>query len=126
MLARYRIVRGKRDPGDLLPAGHRIDVRKHTHHVLSPEAKEVETFLANPTSAAARRFAADYVSLLERRFSENRAPFDALARDASENDVYIGCNCPTQKNPDISHCHTVMALEFMKKKYPKLRVVMPK
>lgn len=126
MLARYRIVRGKRDPKDPLPAGRRLDVRKHTHHVLAPDAKDVEAFLENPTERAARQFTTAYRSLLERRFAEDRAPFDALARDASESDVYIGCNCPTRLNPDVSHCHTFMALKFMKKKYPKLRVVMPR
>jgi hypothetical protein len=125
MLARYRIVRGKRPPGDPLPEGGRVDVRKHTHHVLSPNPESVIAFLEDPSDASFRRFSADYRRLLAARFAERRAEFDALAAAASEGDVHIGCNCPTAKNP-VGHCHTVIALHFMKKKYPKLRVVFPK
>jgi hypothetical protein len=39
--------------------------------------------------------------------------------------VYLGCSCPSRANPDVQRCHTVLALQFMKKKYPKLRVVLP-
>jgi hypothetical protein len=100
-------------------------VRKHRHHALSPDGKRVEAFLDDPTEDAARRFAEEYDALLERRFAEDRTPFDALAEAARAGDVYIGCNCPTRKNPDLSRCHTVRALRFMKRKYPRLRVVMP-
>jgi hypothetical protein len=126
MLARYRIIRGKRPPGDRLPEGTRIDVRKHRDHALSPRGASVEAFLEDPTEEAARRFAAGYSALLEQRFAECRAPFDELAEAARGGDVYIGCNCPTRKNPDISRCHTVLALRFMKRKYPTLRVVLPR
>lgn len=125
MLARYQLIRGKRPPGNPLPVGTRIDVRKHRHHALSPDGTSVAAFLDAPTDDAARRFAKEYDALLEGRFAKDRAPFDALADAARAGDVYIGCNCPTKKNPDLSHCHTVLALRFMKRKYPKLRVVMP-
>ncbi len=111
MLARYQIVRGKRPPGDPLPDGTRIDVRKHTHHVLSPNAEAVVAF--------------EYRRLLEQRFRERRAEFADVAAAGARADVYIGCNCPTKTNPDVSRCHTVVALHFMKEKYPRLRVVLP-
>ena len=90
MLARYQIVRGKRPPDNPLPDGRRYDTRKHTNHVLRPDAEQVQTLLADATDAA-----------------------------------YIGCNCPTAKNPDLKHCHTLLALRVMKKHYPKLEVVLP-
>lgn len=126
MLARYQIVRGKRDPSDPLPEGHRMDTRKHTQHVLRPESDQVEALLADLSDAAFKRFASAYHKLLDARFKTERARFDELAELAKTEDVYLGCNCPTAKNPDVNHCHTVLALHFMKKKYPKLRVVMPK
>lgn len=125
MLARYQIVRGKRPPGSPLPEGIRMDVRKHTHHVLSPDPGAVKDFLADPSSASFRRFSSEYRHLLDQRFRQRRAEFDELAAAATKADVYVGCNCPTKTNPDVNHCHTVLALGFMKKKYPKLRVVLP-
>ncbi len=137
MLARYQIVRGKRDPDDPLPEGHRMDTRKHTRHVLRPDSAHVEAFLAEMSAAAflrsrarrrasTKRFASAYRKLLDERFRTERARFDEIAELAKTEDVYLGCNCPTAKNPDVAHCHTVLALHFMKKKYPKLRVVMPR
>jgi hypothetical protein len=126
MLARYQIVRGKRPPGSPLPDGVRIDARKHTRSILSPEPKSVAAYLADPSSAAFRRFSSEYHHLLAARFRERRAEFDELAATAASSDVYIGCNCPTKANPDVNHCHTVLALQFMKKKYPKLKVAFPK
>jgi hypothetical protein len=125
MLARYQIVRGKRPPGYVLPDGVRIDVRKHRKHVLSPEAKQVEALLADPSDAQFAKFRAAYEALLARRFAADRTEFDALARGAREGDVYIGCNCPTRQNPDVQHCHTTLALRFMRRKYPGLRVELP-
>ncbi len=125
MLARYQIVRGKRPAENPLPEGRRYDTRKHTQHVLRPEAAQVTELLDDPSEAAFKRFAAHYQAELERRFAHDRAPFDQLAEEARAGDVYIGCNCPTAKNPDIKHCHTVLALRFMKKHYPKLEVVLP-
>jgi hypothetical protein len=125
MLARYQIVRGKAPAGYRLPAGKRIDVRKHRHHVLSPEPSEVAALLADPSDAQFAKYRRAYEALLERRFAADRAPFDALAREAQETAVYIGCNCPTRRNPDVQHCHTTLALHFMQRKYPKLPVRLP-
>lgn len=125
MLARYRIVRGKRPPGEPLPAGHRVDTRKHTHHVLRPEPALVVAYLKQPGAASFSRYRKEYLARLSARFAEDRAPFDALAAEAMKSDVYLGCNCPTLKNPDVRHCHTYLALLFMKEKYPKLEVVLP-
>jgi hypothetical protein len=125
MLARYRIVRGKRSPSEPLPKGRRVDIRKHTSHALRPDAKLVVEFLKRPDAAAWSRYTALYLAELERRFAEDRAPFDAVAEAARAGDVYLGCNCPTKKNPHVERCHTFLALGFMKKKYPKLEVVFP-
>jgi hypothetical protein len=125
MLARYRIVRGKRDPDDPLPEGVRIDTRKHTRHCLRPEAQNVAALIADPSAKNFRRFARDYQKTLARRFAADRTPFDALAERALREDVFIGCNCPTAWNPDVRRCHTAFALAFMRKKYPRLRVAAP-
>ena len=126
MLARYQIVRGKRPPDDPLPSGRRIDTRKHTQHCLRPEAAQVEALFDDLSAANFTRFAEAYRATLEARFARDRAPFDALARAAQHEDVYLGCSCPTQKNPDVQRCHTVLALRFMRKHYPKLEVILPK
>jgi uncharacterized protein YeaO (DUF488 family) len=126
MLARYQIIRGKRPPGSPLPDGVRVDARKHTKSVLSPAPESVVAYLSDPSNAAFRRFSSEYRRLLEERYRERRAEFDELAETAARSDVYIGCNCPTKANPDVEHCHTVLALHFLKKKYPKLKVVFPK
>jgi hypothetical protein len=126
MLARYRIVRGKRDPGDPLPLGARIDTRKHTRHFLRPDAASVKALHDAPTPASFRRFASEYRRLLAARFAADRAPFDALAERAQHEDVFLGCSCPTSWNPDVRRCHTALALAFMKKKYPRLRVKEPR
>ena len=125
MLSRYRIVRGKRPPDDPLPDGHRQDTRKHTRHVLRPDAGAVQAFLEAPSSEAWARFAAAYRELLERRFENERAAFDALAELAADDDVFLGCNCPTAKNPDVGRCHTWLALEFFERRYPELEVRFP-
>ncbi len=125
MLARYQIVRGKRPPSNPLPDGRRVDTRKHTRHFLRPEAASVEALIANPDAQGFKRFEKDYRATLAARFAEDRRPFDALAELAKREDVFIGCNCPTSFNPDVHHCHTTLALAFMKRKYPKLVVKMP-
>ena len=125
MLSRYRIVRGKRPPDDPLPDGQRVDTRAHRHHALSPEPAAVRALLEDPSDMRFREFARRYETLLERRFAADRAPFDELARAAQQGDVYIGCNCPTRKNPDLRRCHTVLALRFMQRRYPELRVRLP-
>ena len=125
MLTRYQMVRGKRAPGDPLPKGIRMDTRKHTRHLLRPPTASVEAVLRDGTDAAFRRFAREYTAELEARFRQNRAGFDELAETARHADVYLGCSCPSRANPDVQRCHTTLALAFMKKKYPNLRVVSP-
>ncbi|MEM6990247.1 MAG: hypothetical protein AAF721_07115 [Myxococcota bacterium] len=126
MLARYRIVRGRRPPGDPLPEGTRQDTRKHTRHVLHPEPELVEDFLKDATEP--KRWAAfkkGYQRLLAKRFAADRAPFEALAEAARTGDVHIGCACPTLRQPDVHHCHTVLALRFMQARFKDLDVRVP-
>ena len=123
MLARYQIKRGQ--PAAELPGGIRRDARKHTRHCLRPSAEMVDAYLDDPSDAGWRAFANAYRKLIDRRFREDSGPFDQLAEDANQGDVHIGCSCPTKKNPDVRHCHTWMALEFMGGKYPDLEVVFP-
>lgn len=123
MLTRYQIVRGV--PASKLPKGVRQDTRKHTKHVLHPKKEWVAAYLANPSEATWKKFSGLYRKELERRFREDRAAFDEIAELAKETDVYLGCNCPTKKYPDVRHCHTWVALEFFKEKYPDLDVRMP-
>lgn len=124
VLARYSMVRGA--PASSLPQGIRQDTRKHTRHVLRPGAEMVQGVLADADSPTAwRTFEAQYRDLLEQRFATDRAPFDALAQLARTHDVYLGCSCPTAKNPDVKRCHTTLALAFMKERYPDLDVRMP-
>jgi hypothetical protein len=125
MLARYQIVRGKRPPGDPLPEGVRVDTRKHTRHCLRPEKAAVEAFISDPSAAGFKRFAAAYRTTLAGRFARDRKPFDELAALATNERVFLGCNCPTRFNPDVKRCHTALALAFMQRKYPKLRIVLP-
>ena len=125
MLARYQMVRGKRSPDDPLPDGLRLDTRRHTRHFLRPEGDLVDTYLENPTDAAWAVFSDRYRATLEKRFARSAAEFDALAVRAGNEDIYIGCSCPTRKNPDVRHCHTLLALEFMKGRYKNLEVVFP-
>ena len=122
MLARYHIARGQRAPDDPLPAGRRQDTRKHTRHVLRPTAAIVERFLKAPDARGFKEFRAAYIALLRQRFDTERKAFDTLAELARNEHVYLGCNCPTARQPDIGHCHTSLALEFMKERYPDLDV----
>ena len=126
MLARYQIIRGKRQAGRSLPKGIRKDTRKHQRHCFSPEREIVEVYLRNPTSQAWYRFKTGYLKLIEKRFrSSRRSEFDKVASLAMRQDYYIGCSCPTKKNPDVYKCHTVLALRLMKDKYPILKVTFP-
>jgi hypothetical protein len=85
----------------------------------------VARYLVRASSYSWDSCARDYLALLESRFTNDREPFDDLATLALENDVYIGCSCPTARNPNVYHCHTVLALRFMQQYYPSLRVVLP-
>ena len=125
MLARYTMYRGKHPASDPLPDGIRQDTRKHTRHCLRPAAEMVLRYLADPGSYPWREFERDYLRLLSDRFNADRRPFDALAKLAAEDDVFIGCSCPTKKNPEVSHCHTVLALRFMHEHYPELSIMFP-
>lgn len=122
MLARYRIVRGARPVDEPLPHGVRQDTRKHTRHVLAPRAEMVARFLATPDEAGFRRFRVAYLQLLEDRFSDDRSRFDEMVALARETDVYLGCNCPTSKQPLVERCHTYLALGFLQRKYPDVVV----
>jgi hypothetical protein len=123
VLTRYQIVRGK--PPSTLPQGKRFDIRKHVKHVLSPEPQAVEAFLALGTHEAYEAFARGYTALLTTRLRASRQAFDALAELSQQEDVYLGCNCPTAKNPDVMRCHTVLALRFMHAHYPALDIRYP-
>ena len=123
MLSGYRMQRGL--PAAQLPQGIRQDTRKHTRHILRPEAEFVREFFADPSDAVWRQSMDRYRAELERRFAQDRAPFDALADLARRENVFIGCSCPTRLVPDVRKCHTWTALEFMHEKYPNLEVRMP-
>ncbi|MEP0846750.1 MAG: hypothetical protein HRF50_08010 [Phycisphaerae bacterium] len=126
MLRRYTIYRGARPPGDALPDGVRQDARfRCKKHPLHPPEALVKAYFAAPGEAAWQEFRRAYVAELERRFQEDRTPFDRLAALATEQDLYIGCSCPTKRNPRVDRCHTWLALEFMQGKYPGLRVEFP-
>jgi hypothetical protein len=124
MIGRYSIVRGA--PASSLPSGVRQDTRKHTRHPLRPTKEMVERVLARPDDDARwESFAREYAVLLADRFATDRGPFDALAELARETDVWLGCNCPTAKNPDVRRCHTALALRFLQARYPDLDVRLP-
>lgn len=122
MLSRYTIYRRRPAGAAPLPRGIRQDTRHRTRHVLRPTKDLVENYLASLTDAAWRKFKKAYLALLNERFREDRTPFDELAAIAAENDVHLGCSCPTKKNPVVGRCHTYLALEFMKKKYPTVEI----
>ena len=125
MLQRYKMYRGTRPADDPLPVGYRMDTRRHTKHCLRPPKELVDAYLADPTKASWAHFARTYRSVLTERLKQDPTPFEELAELATNQDVSIGCSCPTKQNPDVRHCHTVLALEFMKKSFPELRVMMP-
>ena len=126
MLAGYQIKRGASltDLPREVREGARIDTRKHTKHCLRPRADMAARFQGNVSDATWEEFADAYRELVEHRFSEDRSPFDELAERARTETVFIGCSCPTAKDPDVRHCHTFLALGFMKSKYPDLEVAL--
>lgn len=125
MLARYRIVRGVRPADDPLPEGVRQDTRKHTRHVLRPAPELVEGLLDDPSEGSFHAFRRGYLKLLQRRFALEPERFDALAELARTEDVYIGCNCPSARQPHLQRCHTTLALGFFRDRYPDLDVRIP-
>lgn len=125
MLARYRIVRGARPADEPLPNGVRQDTRKHTRHVLRPTPELVEALLDDPSEASFQAFESSYLKLLRQRFASESERFDSLADLARTADVYIGCNCPSARQPDVKRCHTTLALGFFRDRYPDLEVRIP-
>lgn len=126
MLARYKIPYMRPIPEgspEAAPSSVRIDTRKHTKHCLRPSEEAVEAFQNGRIDWA--EFTAQYIEMLEDRYAHDRGPFDALAERAMCESVFLGCSCPTKKNPDINHCHTVLALRFMREKYSELVVSLP-
>jgi hypothetical protein len=126
MLARYKIpYMQKLSADDPAAKGKRIDTRKHTKHFFRPEPQMVQTYLAAPSAAAWEHFKREYLALLQSRFEGDKELFDELYLEAMQSNVFLGCSCPTKKNPDVQRCHTVLALQFMSERYPDLQVVIP-
>lgn len=125
MLSRYTMYRRRPVDAKPLPDGIRQDTRWRTHHVLRPTEEMVESFLKDTGPSGWKKFHSAYLDLLKARFHDSPEEFQKLASLAADQDVYLGCNCPTEKNPNVHHCHTWIALEFMKKKFPSLNVVFP-
>jgi hypothetical protein len=103
----------------------RMDTRKHTKHCLRPDSGQVARYLEAPSDEAWDDFAEAYRALIAQRVREDPTPFDDIARLATDEDVAIGCSCPTATNPDVSKCHTWLALEFMQGRYDGLEIEFP-
>jgi len=114
MLSRYTMYRRRPAGAGPLPTGIRQDTRHRFRHILRPTKEIVDAYLADPTEAAWRTFRREYLARLKQRFCEDRTPFDKLAKLAIDNDVYLGCSCPTKKNLIHGRCHTYLALDFMR------------
>jgi uncharacterized protein YeaO (DUF488 family) len=125
VLGRYQMVRGKRSPDDPLPEGVRQDTRKHQKHILRPDADRVAAYLADPGDAQWDEFATAYRETIESRLVADAGPFEELAELARQQDVWLGCSCPTPKNPDVRRCHTYLALQFMAEHFEDLDIVWP-
>ena len=125
MLSRYTIYRRRPANAGPLPNGVRQDTRYRTSHVLRPTEEIVEAYLANPTDAAWRSFERKYLALLDERFRDDRTQFDDLARIATDNDVYLGCNCPTKKNPNPRPLPHLSGPGIHEKEVPKARCCHP-
>lgn len=82
-------------------------------------------YLNNSSAESWKDFESSYVTRLEERYAADPTPFNDLADLAVDENVYLGCSCPTAKNPDVQRCHTVLALKFMKQRYPSLNVEFP-
>lgn len=125
MLARYRIPRIP-PPGYKKPDGKCIDIRyRWKRRCLAPPKKLVLDYLENPSERTWKVYEKKYLELLKSRYTTRKEEFDEIVSLAKDNDVHLGCSCPTIKNPDVYRCHTVLALRFMKQKYPRLKVKFP-
>ncbi|MBI4603154.1 MAG: hypothetical protein HY721_14440 [Planctomycetes bacterium] len=124
MLRRYQIppMYGRFPPDHPALNGIRQKTTFKTQHCLRPTKDLVDEYLAHVTEAAWRKYERLYFRILEARFLESREPFDKLAAVAGVKDLFLGCYCPTETNPDPDHCHTFLAVRFMKEKYPELEV----
>ncbi|MFT5523639.1 MAG: hypothetical protein ACI9HK_001587 [Pirellulaceae bacterium] len=126
MLSRYTMYRRRPANAGPLPNGTRQDSRYRTRHVLRPPQTVVETYLESPSDETWQLFRETYLACLEQRYLEDPESFAKLAELAMAQDVYLGCSCPTKKNPDVRRCHTYLALEFMNEKFPTLDIEFPK
>jgi len=125
MLSRYTIYRRRPKDAPPLPDGIRQDSRWRTRHILRPTQEMVDDYLANPNDEAWLRFKDEYLELLKTRQLEEPERFVELASLSSGNSVFIGCSCPTAKQPMIERCHTWLALEFIRQNYPEAKVRFP-
>ena len=105
--------------------GLRMDTRKHTRHCLRPSNEIVTRLLSPDDDFSWSEFRVGYLRIVRERFKLDRAPFQLLAEKAAQEDVYLGCSCPTKRNPNVYHCHTILALEFMQENFPHLDVLFP-
>ncbi|MBK7092877.1 MAG: hypothetical protein IPH59_14355 [bacterium] len=128
MLARYQIPPRfhKIPPGDPALKGTRLDTRKNHNYVFCPTPEMVEAYFNDMTPKGWKLFTKNYRRLLQERFETRREEFDKWATVAAESDLFLGCSCPTERNPNLEQCHTWLALEFMQKKYPKLKIEFPR
>lgn len=124
MIGRYTILRGA--PKASFPAGVRQDTRKHTQHFLAPTPEMVAAvFGARGSARAWGSYAEAYRALLESRYAADPKRFALLATMSKWHDVWLGCSCPSSKNPDVGRCHTILALRFLKQRFPEIDVVLP-
>ena len=66
-----------------------------------------------------------HLALLRTRYGSDPTAFERVAKLARDQNVYLGCNCPTKHNPDVRRCHTVLALQFMAERFPDLQIELP-
>ncbi len=102
-----------------------IDTTYAAKHFLSPTEAMVKKYQSSPSDTAWREYENEYLKIIQERFEKNQELFDVLARRAMNENVKLGCFCPTRRIPDVYMCHTVIALRFMQEKYPELEVELP-
>ncbi len=71
------------------------------------------------------RFSIELLPVFGRALASRPRHLRRTSALATDEDVFLGCNCPTAKNPDVQRCHTVLALKFMQERYPALEVAFP-